>query len=152
MALVEQKENQSGNDDFRDVTLIQKEALARVRQLERDFRMPAATLNQEINWYHLADPTNEPKPALVRFLGTLAIDVTVRHGIWEEIDSVRHISDPALISNPNLRDAGGWDFTDEYKERMNTAAEIRDRLSTIESRLDSIESGPANKGAKPKPN
>lgn len=101
------------------------------------YTMPTASAGQIVNFINLSNP-GPPVACVVKeaygdtvWLSTL--------GDKSSRDSVRHISDPVLQSNPDQRLNGAWDYTEDHKAIKAERAVLYERLNKLAERITKLE-------------
>lgn len=114
------------------------------------FQRPPVTIGMDVLWYPDYEITKSPHICTVSFSGPEVIEVVNKTTLMKH-DSVRHLKDPARMTKPVLKRFGGWDYTEEYKDRIAFQNAVGKRLEAYEQRLDALEGAvltPTPKGKK----
>lgn len=100
-------------------------------QLAAEFVMPEVQLGTAVFYYpnHI---TTHPHLAWIIRIGRTGKNLVLRTAERMVHDSVKHVDDPRLDWNVDHREAGSWDFTDEWK-RIEKERELTNaRLNALE--------------------
>ena len=111
-----------------------EQARRTVAQLAAEFKMPHVEIGDDVLWWPKADKSKPERLAQVQEVWGPSNAIVVRlidSGMT--YDSCRHIDDPKLVENPNLRDDGGWDFTASTKQRWADEKALEERLQRLEA-------------------
>lgn len=102
----------------------------------------APTIGMAVLWYPHADTKNEPTPGFVTtvFGCTLGITLVARHSsTLRERTGVRHIDDPVLKTNYDLRsENGGWDFVEADKQIISQFNKLREAIENTQAQINGI--------------
>jgi hypothetical protein len=102
------------------------------------FVMPTVDHGAVVAWYPNGLPSDRPQVGYVIRVQHRGLTImTAANGVR---DIVRHITDPKLRLNPEHRENGGWDYTEDYKERQAEVAGLQARVTRLEARLESMSS------------
>jgi len=84
------------------------------------FVMPNIFVGDMVLWYHAADRTTAPRPAVVTHVGaeTIACSVFEKDSVTMRcMDGVRHLDDPTT-QIPEAREAGAWTLVMRITEQQ----------------------------------
>lgn len=109
-----------------------------------EFVAPTVRLGQELFWYADADKNSTPKTCVVLKLGaqTIRVRFTDPRNAGDPTKDCRYVDDPYLRANKyieRLHNEGGWDFTDDHKNREREKADMTARMNSLENRLEVME-------------
>jgi len=109
------------------------------------YRMPPTFIGEPIVWYRHGQKARAIAAFCARFQSASQnIDVLIPTESEQVVESVPHISDPRLKLGVEQMENGAWDYSDGKKQAVADRHALEDRLSKIESTLNSI-AGPARK-------
>lgn len=123
--------------------IMDSDALQRRReQVLRDeahaFEMPYVDVGQQVVFYSQGNV--HPSSAQIGHVfekGTKTIGVYLMGS--QQRTAVRHVADPRLKLEPQLREGGLWDYTPEHKRRAQELKELRDQLAVSLDRVEALE-------------
>lgn len=98
-----------------------------------EYVMPPVRHGQVVAWY---PPTGrqEPESAIVIRVAPRNVHLsTATRGVRE---AVRHVSDPKLRLNPEQREMGAWDYTDDYKTQLQEFQQIREHIAALQRQVN----------------
>lgn len=105
-----------------------------------NFVMPKVELGAIVAWYPAGQKTGRrPETGIV----TGVSQRTVRVHVFDRgrFDAVRHVDDPKLALNPEQRECGAWDYTDERVAVDRRFNEIILRLESLEAKINGVAMG-----------
>lgn len=101
-------------------------------QLE-NFVMPRVKMGSIVEWYATGKRGSVPQIGfVVRALPRSIHILTATAGVKE---AVRHIDDPKLKLNPEQRETGGWDYTEDAKAQQQMLADLDERIRALEKAI-----------------
>lgn len=108
------------------------------------FEMPRANPGMQILWYKRGfyDRTSREVAYMLHCGENTAVIISCT---GRRADAIRHIDDPKLQLNPDQRENGAWDFTDDHKEMMAFKRDMLERIGQLEQKLAALESSGAPK-------
>lgn len=100
------------------------------------WEMPPIHVGAKVFWFEHANRSRTPQPAIVESIagGTISCRV-MAGGLAPYKSCARHLDDPFLVKHPQAAaeaDAGGWDYSTEYKEERARWAAIESRIAALE--------------------
>ena len=100
-----------------------------------NFKMPRPYVGQQVRWYSTgrSDPSRV-NAAIVTRIVDKSIDVSVILGMAKF--AVRHVGDPRLKMNEDMRREGAWDFTEEFYQNLARWSEFEVRLTRLEEKYE----------------
>jgi hypothetical protein len=100
--------------------------------MQTHFKMPEIKIGTLVLFYVGADRTQVPAAAMVTGIGQRNVILSVFQPNTYNLlirDGVRHMNDPDLNHNADIREMGGWDYTDDYKLLL----ELKEKVSYLMS-------------------
>jgi hypothetical protein len=98
-----------------------------------EWQMPAIRAGMEVFWHKhgVRVPKHPPEIAIVQKVWRKSVDLRTLAGM--PILTVRHLEDPLLEQNPEVRkDGGAWEYTEEHVGRIKDMADLKERVSKLE--------------------
>lgn len=99
-------------------------------------------IGMPVLWYPHADTKNDPTPGFVTtvFGCTLGITLVARHSsTLRERTGVRHINDPVLKQNYDLRtENGGWDYVESDKLMLQAFKDLRHQIDGCSAQINGL--------------
>ena len=98
-----------------------------------NFVMPKVEIGTTVAWYATGKSGSIPQIGFViRCMPRSVHILTATSGVKE---AVRHLEDPKLKLNPEQRETGAWDFTDETKALRALITSMDERIKALEKSL-----------------
>jgi len=109
-------------------------------QDQLNYRQPRCTVGTAVLWYRngLRDRTVVEVGYMLQ-CGERTSVISTSGG--RRVDAVRYIDDPKLMLSPEQRENGAWDFTDDFRDRIETKQVLKKWIDDVERRLDKLEEG-----------
>lgn len=97
------------------------------------YKMPRPCLGQEVLFYHYGkkDQPRVPEIAFVTRVGQRTIIIRTASGAAK--DEVRHVTDPKLALNEELRLMGAWDYSENYYNTISLRGEVAQLKADVEA-------------------
>jgi|TARA_R110000824_G_scaffold180900_4_gene361504 hypothetical protein len=103
------------------------------------FEMPDVDVGTPVEYYPNAVlNSGEPRLGFVVRISRTGRNVVIRTSDGGWFDAVRHIDDPKLQLNQDMRENGAWGRTEYDKELSKRLNTIEDRLASMQSSVDFV--------------
>lgn len=109
-------------------------------QLE-NFVMPRVNTGSIVQWYSTGKRGSIPQIGFV--IRCMPRSIHILTGTAGVKEAVRHIDDPKLRLNPEQRETGGWDFTEDAKAQQAMLEDLDERLRALEKAVGGMTSSAA---------
>jgi hypothetical protein len=113
------------------------------------FEMPSVDVGTPIEYFPTAVRSGEPRLGFVVRVSRTGRNVVVRTSDGGWFDAVRHIDDPKLQMNQDMRENGAWDRTEYDKELNKRLESIEKRISDMQSSVEFVSKRLTGKSASP---
>lgn len=102
-----------------------------------EFVMPPLKTGAIVSWYKDGVRlSRKPVTAVVCSVGTRTVSIHVL-GVGR-MDAVRHIEDPKLMLNPDQRESGAWDYSEDQRDIYYRLEQLGKRLDAIDKKIGEI--------------
>jgi len=103
-----------------------------------NFVMPLVSSGMPVKWFPFGvrDGRDTEIAFVVKASGR---NVNLRTAAGQFRSAVRHVDDPKLSLNAAQREAGAWDFTDEWYQEKKIKSDIEKRLAQLVERIGTLE-------------
>lgn len=106
-----------------------------LQQSINEYRMPRANTGLLVLWYRNGH-RDRTRVEVAYMLHAGERTATIYSLMSQRrVDVVRHVDDPKLQLNPEQRENGAWDFTDDYKAQHAFRESIEERISAMERQM-----------------
>ena len=114
------------------------------------FEMPGIDLGTPVEYFpNAVRNSGEPRLGFVVRVSRTGRNVVIRTSDGGWFDAVRHIDDPKLQLNQDMRENGAWDRTEYDKELNKRLESIDKRIADMQSSVDFVSKRLTGKAATP---
>lgn len=103
------------------------------------YTMPKPIVGQQVLYYPSGRRSAEPQVAIVTRISVSGMNIALHvFGSRLNLGSVRHLDDPKLAQNQEMRADGAWDFLADHYEMARLSKQVEELKATNDSMAKQI--------------